>query len=80
MAIFQAALGVGDLGHLAARTGIAVTEFTHLHLRTVYSLLDGACDSYKLVDRVAGVEQKSTVMTGHRNEIGCGRRLRLRRR
>jgi DNA polymerase-3 subunit alpha len=57
-----------------------MTEFTHLHLHTEYSLLDGACDVHKLVDRVAAVGQKPLAMTGHRNELGSGWRLRFRRR
>ncbi len=46
-------------------------EFTHLHLHTEYSLLDGACDVYKLVDRVAKVGQKSVAMTDHGNIYGA---------
>jgi hypothetical protein len=38
---------------------IAMTEFTHLHLHTEYSLLDGACDVHKLVDRVAAIWGRS---------------------
>ena len=34
-----------------------MAEFTHLHLHTEYSLLDGACDLTKLVDRVAALGQ-----------------------
>ena len=49
-----------------------MTEFTHLHLHTEYSLLDGACDVHKLVDRVAAVGQRSVAMTGHGNELGGG--------
>jgi hypothetical protein len=37
---------------LAARIGGVLGEFTHLHLHTEYSLLDGACDVTKLVERV----------------------------
>jgi DNA polymerase-3 subunit alpha len=48
-----------------------MTEFTHLHLHTDYSLLDGACDVYKLVDRVAAVGQKSVAMTDHGNIYGA---------
>ena len=40
-------------------------EFTHLHLHTEYSLLDGACDLTKLVDRVAALGQTSVAMTDH---------------
>ncbi len=48
-----------------------MAEFTHLHLHTEYSLLDGACDVYKLVDRVAGLGQKSVAMTDHGNIYGA---------
>jgi DNA polymerase III subunit alpha len=46
-------------------------EFTHLHLHTEYSLLDGACDVVKLVDRVAALGQKSVAMTDHGNIYGA---------
>ena len=46
-------------------------EFTHLHLHTEYSLLDGACDVYKLVNRVAELGQKSVAMTDHGNIYGA---------
>ncbi|MGB6827144.1 MAG: DNA polymerase III subunit alpha, partial [Terracidiphilus sp.] len=48
-----------------------MSEFTHLHLHTEYSLLDGACDVYKLVDRVAKLGQKSVAMTDHGNIYGA---------
>ena len=48
-----------------------MAEFTHLHLHTEYSLLDGACDLYKLVDRVAALGQKSVAMTDHGNIYGA---------
>jgi DNA polymerase-3 subunit alpha len=48
-----------------------MTEFTHLHLHTEYSLLDGACDVHKLVDRVAALGQKSVAMTDHGNIYGA---------
>ncbi len=48
-----------------------MTEFTHLHLHTEYSLLDGACDVKKLVDRVAALGQKSVAMTDHGNIYGA---------
>ena len=50
---------------------LAMTEFTHLHLHTEYSLLDGACDVYKLVDRVASLGQKSVAITDHGNIYGA---------
>jgi DNA polymerase-3 subunit alpha len=46
-------------------------EFTHLHLHTDYSLLDGACDVDKLVDRVSDLGQKSVAMTDHGNIYGA---------
>ncbi|MGA8042601.1 MAG: DNA polymerase III subunit alpha [Terracidiphilus sp.] len=48
-----------------------MAEFTHLHLHTEYSLLDGACDVKKLVDRVAKLGQKSVAMTDHGNIYGA---------
>ena len=48
-----------------------MSEFTHLHLHTEYSLLDGACDVYKLVDRVVALGQKSVAMTDHGNIYGA---------
>ena len=46
-------------------------EFTHLHLHTDYSLLDGACDVDKLVQRVESIGQKSVAMTDHGNIYGA---------
>jgi DNA polymerase-3 subunit alpha len=46
-------------------------EFTHLHLHTDYSLLDGACDVDKLVAHVAKIGQKSVAMTDHGNIFGA---------
>ncbi len=48
-----------------------MAEFTHLHLHTDYSLLDGACDVEKLVQRVAGIGQKSVAVTDHGNIYGA---------
>jgi DNA polymerase-3 subunit alpha len=48
-----------------------MSEFTHLHLHTEYSLLDGACDVHKLVDRVAALGQTSVAMTDHGNIYGA---------
>jgi DNA polymerase III subunit alpha len=48
-----------------------MAEFTHLHLHTDYSLLDGACDVEKLVQRVAGIGQKSVAITDHGNIYGA---------
>jgi len=46
-------------------------EFTHLHLHTDYSLLDGACDVDKLVAHVAKLGQTSVAMTDHGNIYGA---------
>jgi DNA polymerase-3 subunit alpha len=48
-----------------------MSEFTHLHLHTEYSLLDGACSVHKLVDRVAALGQTSVAMTDHGNIYGA---------
>ncbi|MGP8173371.1 MAG: DNA polymerase III subunit alpha [Terracidiphilus sp.] len=48
-----------------------MAEFTHLHLHTEYSLLDGACDLTKLMDRVAALGQRSVAMTDHGNIYGA---------
>ena len=48
-----------------------MAEFTHLHLHTEYSLLDGACDLTKLMERVAALGQKSVAMTDHGNIYGA---------
>ncbi|MGO9317515.1 MAG: DNA polymerase III subunit alpha [Terracidiphilus sp.] len=48
-----------------------MAEFTHLHLHTEYSLLDGACDLTKLMSRVAAVGQRSVAMTDHGNIYGA---------
>src|SRR5277367_3342404 len=53
------------------RINLAMAEFTHLHLHTEYSLLDGACDVTKLIDRVAALGQKSVAMTDHGNIYGA---------
>src|SRR5579859_6220522 len=46
-------------------------EFTHLHLHTEYSLLDGACDVKKLCERVSKLGQKAVAMTDHGNIYGA---------
>ena len=48
-----------------------MAEFTHLHLHTDYSLLDGACDVDRLVERVAKIGQKSVAITDHGNIYGA---------
>lgn len=39
--------------------------FTHLHVHTEYSLLDGCCRIKGLIDRAAELEQKSLAITDH---------------
>jgi DNA polymerase III subunit alpha len=46
-------------------------EFTHLHLHTDYSLLDGACDVEKLVAHVSNIGQKAVAITDHGNIYGA---------
>jgi DNA polymerase-3 subunit alpha len=48
-----------------------MAEFTHLHLHTDYSLLDGACDVEKLVNRVADIGQSAVAITDHGNIYGA---------
>src|SRR5271154_2689040 len=48
-----------------------MAEFTHLHLHTDYSLLDGACDVDKLVNRVADIGQSAVAITDHGNIYGA---------
>ena len=48
-----------------------MTEFTHLHLHSEYSLLDGANDLKKLTSRVAAMGQKAVAMTDHGNIYGA---------
>ena len=44
---------------------MAAAEFTHLHLHTDYSLLDGACDVDKLASHVSKIGQKAAAITDH---------------
>src|SRR3984893_16772191 len=46
-------------------------EFTHLHLHTDYSLLDGACDVDKLAAHLSNLGQTSAAMTDHGNIYGA---------
>ncbi|GGH11676.1 DNA polymerase III subunit alpha [Silvibacterium dinghuense] len=48
-----------------------MAEFTHLHIHTDYSLLDGACDVEKLVNRVADIGQSAVAITDHGNIYGA---------
>src|SRR3979490_1047207 len=42
-------------------------EFTHLHLHTDYSLLDGACDVDKLAGHLSKIGRPAAAMTDHGN-------------
>jgi DNA polymerase-3 subunit alpha len=46
-------------------------EFTHLHLHTDYSLLDGACDVDKLAKHLTKIGQASAAITDHGNIYGA---------
>ncbi|HEY4358722.1 MAG TPA: DNA polymerase III subunit alpha, partial [Acidobacteriaceae bacterium] len=46
-------------------------EFTHLHLHTDYSLLDGACDVDKLAKHLEKIGQTSAAITDHGNIFGA---------
>jgi DNA polymerase-3 subunit alpha len=46
-------------------------EFTHLHLHTDYSLLDGACDVDKLAGHLSKIGQTASAMTDHGNIYGA---------
>jgi DNA polymerase-3 subunit alpha len=46
-------------------------EFTHLHLHTDYSLLDGACDVDKLAKHLGKLGQTSAAITDHGNIFGA---------
>ena len=48
-----------------------MTEFVHLHLHSDYSLLDGACDVEKLVQRVDELGMPAVAMTDHGNIFGA---------
>ena len=46
-------------------------NFTHLHVHTEYSLLDGACRIDKIFDRVKELGQTSIAITDHGAMYGC---------
>jgi len=46
-------------------------EFTHLHLHTEYSLLDGAIKLEALVKRIQECQMKSVAITDHGNIFGA---------
>jgi DNA polymerase-3 subunit alpha len=46
-------------------------NFVHLHLHTDYSLLDGACEINKLMDRAAQLRMPAVTITDHGNLFGA---------
>ena len=48
-----------------------IPEFTHLHLHTEYSLLDGANKIKDLAKKVKALGMKSVAMTDHGNMFGA---------
>ena len=48
-----------------------MTEFTHLHIHTEYSLLDGACRIKPLLQHVKDIGQKAIAITDHGVMYGC---------
>ena len=48
-----------------------MSQFVHLHLHTDYSMLDGACDLEKLVQRVKELGMPAVAMTDHGNIFGA---------
>ena len=48
-----------------------MAEFVHLHLHTDYSLLDGACDIDKLVERAKALKMPAVAVTDHGNIFGA---------
>ncbi|MGA2905635.1 MAG: PHP domain-containing protein, partial [Candidatus Korobacteraceae bacterium] len=46
-------------------------EFVHLHLHTDYSMLDGACEIERLVQRVKQLDMPAVAMTDHGNIFGA---------
>jgi len=47
-----------------------MSEFTHLHVHTQYSLLDGASDIQKLVAKAKELNMKAIAITDHGNMFG----------
>ena len=46
-------------------------DFTHLHLHSDYSLLDGACKIEKMIDKVQALGMTSVAVTDHGNLFGA---------
>jgi len=50
---------------------MASENFVHLHVHTDYSLLDGACEIGRLMDRAAELKMPAVAMTDHGNLFGA---------
>ncbi|MGH9470536.1 MAG: DNA polymerase III subunit alpha [Terriglobia bacterium] len=50
---------------------MSTSPFVHLHLHTDYSLLDGACDIAKVMDRAAELRMPAIAVTDHGNMFGA---------
>jgi len=50
---------------------MASSNFVHLHVHTDYSLLDGACEISRLVDRAAELKMPAVAVTDHGNLFGA---------
>src|ERR1051326_2087658 len=48
-----------------------MAEFVHLHLHSDYSLLDGACDMERRVDRAKALKMPAVAVTDHGNIFGA---------
>ena len=48
-----------------------MSQFVHLHLHTDYSMLDGACEISKLIQRVKALDMPAVAMTDHGNIFGA---------
>ena len=46
-------------------------QFTHLHVHTEYSLLDGACRIDRMFDRLKEMGQTACAITDHGVMYGC---------
>ncbi len=47
------------------------SQFVHLHLHSDYSLLDGACDISKVMDRAAELQMPAVALTDHGSLFGA---------
>jgi DNA polymerase III subunit alpha len=50
---------------------MSISPFVHLHLHSDYSLLDGACDITRVMDRAAQLRMPAVALTDHGNMFGA---------